>query len=335
MASQQEQVHSYQFGVQRVVAALVARETDPAQPPFRRLAGAALVGVLLAAVGVGGAAAYALLRPGDTSDWRDDKALIVERESGALFVYREPRLHPVLNQASALLLLNAPDAHTVTVSRARLRSAPRGAVLGIPGAPASLPPKDRLRTEPWMVCSTPDGSVVFIGDRPGKGQALGDRGVLVAGSSHQVYLIWHNQKHLVRQPGARSQVSVGQGFLHAVPSGADFDGVLPSLVDDPGAAMCVDDQITTAVELPDVKGGVPTGGGDTVVVPPGGGALVRTDTGVLSLVTDLGRRHTVPGEDVLPVLGYAGQEPVTVPAALLGLLPAGPALDPVLAGRSQ
>ncbi|WP_238017378.1 type VII secretion protein EccB [Dactylosporangium sp. AC04546] len=338
MAVRQEHVQSYQFGVQRVVAALVAKETDPAQPPFRRLAGATLVGVLLAALGVGGAAAYALLRPGDTSNWRDDKALIVEQESGALFVYREPHLHPVLNQASALLLLNTPDARTVTVSRARLRGAPRGAVLGIPGAPASLPPKDKLRGEPWMVCSTPGGSVLFIGSRPGKGQPLGERGVLATSSAHQVYLIWRNQKHLVRQPDTRAQVSVAQAVLHAIPSGADADSVVPAILDDPPATMCVDDEVTMGVKLPDVSNGVSTAGGalaDTVVVPPGGGALVRTDTGVLSLVTDLGRRHAVPDEGVLPVLGYAGAEPVTVPAALLGLLPAGPALDPVVAGRSQ
>lgn len=72
---------------------------------------------------------------------------------------------------------------------------------------------------------------------------------------------------------------------------------------------------------------------DLVVVPPGSGALVRTETGVLSLVTDLGRRHTVPVPDALGALGYAGQEPVAVASQMVALLPAGPALDPAAAAQ--
>ena len=38
---------------------------------------------------------------------------------------------------------------------------------------------------------------------------------------------------------------------------------------------------------------------DRVVVPPGSGALVRTETGVITLVTDLGRGYFVPVPDAL------------------------------------
>jgi hypothetical protein len=58
---------------------------------------------------------------------------------------------------------------------------------------------------------------------------------------------------------------------------------------------------------------------------------VRTETGVLALVTDLGRRHAVPDPAALDALGYAGQPPVDVPSQVLALLPAGPALDPAAA----
>src|SRR6188768_150919 len=126
MASRQDQLHSYQFMVQRVVAALVMRETDPPRSPFRRVAGATLVGLLLAALGVGGAAAYALVVPGTSGKWRNEQAIIVEKESGALFLYRNERLHPVLNQASALLILNQPGVKTVSVSAKALAEAPRG-----------------------------------------------------------------------------------------------------------------------------------------------------------------------------------------------------------------
>src|SRR3954447_24546475 len=108
MSSRQDQLHSYQFMVQRVVAALVMRETDPPRSPFRRIAGSTLVGVLLAVLALGGVAAYSLVRPGGSLAWRDESAVIVERDTGAVYVYRDQVLHPVLNYTSALLILNAP-----------------------------------------------------------------------------------------------------------------------------------------------------------------------------------------------------------------------------------
>ncbi|MET8066958.1 type VII secretion protein EccB, partial [Micromonospora sp. NPDC005313] len=116
MASRQDQLHSYQFTVQRAVAALVMRETDPPQSPFRRLAGAGLASVLVAAIALGGVALYGLFTGGGDS-WRETGAVIVEKESGARFVYRDDRLHPVLNYASALLIIGAERPKTVLVSR--------------------------------------------------------------------------------------------------------------------------------------------------------------------------------------------------------------------------
>lgn len=438
MASRQDQLHSYQFMVQRVVAALVMRESDPPRSPFRRVAGATLVGVLIAALGIGGAAAYALVVPGTSGKWRNDRAIIVEKESGALFVYRDERLHPVLNQASALLILNQAGVKTVSVGKATLAGAPRGAQLGIPGAPASLPTAAGLHRDPWVVCSSPEGSVLFIGaGAPHDGVRLDERALLVTGPAHDLYMLSHGHKHLIRQPATvlpalvwsgRPQLAVAQGLLHAVPSGADL--VVPALTDrgrkvaggvvgqlfevrggdrvdtfvmtgeglasvtplqaallltaSPGsrplttaefAALVQDRQvrplaagaglpsavpvllddvvgvactnsaaaITISNTLPDLGAALRTSSAsetgtvlaDRIMVTPGGGALVRTDTGVLTLVTDLGRRHALPVAGVLPGLGYQGVEPVTVPAEFVGLLPAGPALDPELAARPQ
>ncbi|WP_432983737.1 type VII secretion protein EccB [Dactylosporangium sp. CA-233914] len=443
MASRQDQLHSYQFVVQRVVSALVVRDTDPARPPFRRVAGATLVGVLLAALGVGGAAVFAALRPGSSGKWRNDKAIIVEQESGALYVYRDEVLHPVLNQASALLVLNSAGAPTVVVSRSALAGAPRGETLGIPGAPSSLPAASALRTGAWAVCSTPEGSALFVGGGPAGGTPLGDRGLLVTGAGQQTYLLWHGYKHLVRQPGttlpalvwsARPQVAVAQALLHAVPSGTDLvtpavadrgrtvpagkigqlysvtsgsradaflvtadglasltplqaqlllaapetqsvqaggkfrplspaefsalvqgrqvkpfapdpggDGALPAsppeLLDVQPHDVCTAGAITLDPKLPDLGHALKTASAtaegavlaDRIVVPPGTGALARTETGVLTLVTDLGRRHTVAVPDALGALGYGGRAPVDVPSRMVALLPPGPALDPAAA----
>ena len=172
MASRQDQLHSYQFAVQRVVSAVVMRDTDPAQSPFRRVAAATLVGALAAALGLAGAAVVGVLAGGGDGNWRDTGAVIVERESGARFVYRDGRLHPVLNYASALLAVGSPQgAHTVVVSRSALAGAARGVPLGIAGAPDSLP---KLTSAPWTVCSRDGGSTLLVGAVVGGGRPLGD-----------------------------------------------------------------------------------------------------------------------------------------------------------------
>src|SRR5204863_9303070 len=158
MASRQDQLHSYQFTVQRVVAAVLQHGTDPVRSPYRRVAAATLVGALLAALGLAGAAVFGVLAGGGDSGWRDPGAVLVERESGARYVYRDGRLHPVLNYASALLVVGSTPGHTVLVSRSALSGVPRGVPLGIPGAPDSLPAPGRLSAEPWTVCSRSDAS---------------------------------------------------------------------------------------------------------------------------------------------------------------------------------
>jgi hypothetical protein len=82
-------------------------------------------------------------------------------------------------------------------------------------------------------------------------------------------------------------------------------------------------------------GGLP--GSAAVVVPPGRGAVVESlaapgsPNGALALVTDQGVRYPVPSTEVLATLGYAGVRPQRLPAALVALIPAGPALDPAAA----
>jgi hypothetical protein len=69
-----------------------------------------------------------------------------------------------------------------------------------------------------------------------------------------------------------------------------------------------------------------------VVVPPGAGALVSTNSvdGTVLLVTEPGIAYPVPPA-AMSALGYSGVVPVPLPAALLGRIPLGPALDPVAA----
>ena len=74
-----------------------------------------------------------------------------------------------------------------------------------------------------------------------------------------------------------------------------------------------------------------------VSISPGTGVLVEADIspdapgGALSVVTDLGLRYPLVSRDVIGYLGYGGRPVVHLPAGLVSLLPAGPALDPATA----
>ncbi|MGH3664184.1 MAG: type VII secretion protein EccB, partial [Micromonosporaceae bacterium] len=97
MASRRDQLHSYQFMIQRVVAALVMRETDPAQSPFRRAAGAIFAGIMVGIIVIAGFAIYGLWKPGGNLAWKAEAdasgkpAVVVEEETGAVYVYMGKR----------------------------------------------------------------------------------------------------------------------------------------------------------------------------------------------------------------------------------------------------
>jgi len=229
MPSRQDHIHSYQFMIQRIVAAIVLRETDPASPPFRRVAAATLAGVLVATLSLGAVAGYGMLTGGEP-DWRAGDAVIVDTESTTRYVYRDGRLHPVLNLVSALLVLGIAERRTVYVPPTALAGVPRGAPLGIPGAPDALAPPERLLGGLWTVCSpgTP-GSAVFVGGGVAGGRPLGpDAGLLVRDGAGRVSLVWRDRRHPVREPevvlgalgwASQTPVPVAAEVIDHVPAG--------------------------------------------------------------------------------------------------------------------
>jgi len=240
MSTRQDQLQSHQFAVQRVVAALVMRETDPYRSPFRRVAGATLAGVLLAAIGIGGAAAYGVVVGVGATGWRSDNALVLERESGARYLFRSGRLYPVANGASALLL--GAHGEPTRVPRRSLAQVPRGAPVGIAAAPDAIPPASALLPLPWSVCSgsrpgsPSDGeqSTLLIGATPTGGEPLADRGALVSADGVGSYLLWHQRRYRLVQPRAvmralnwsdRTVTAVAPAFLNTLPAGADLGPV--------------------------------------------------------------------------------------------------------------
>ncbi|MGV8875703.1 MAG: type VII secretion protein EccB [Rhodococcus sp. (in: high G+C Gram-positive bacteria)] len=146
------QVGGYRFLVRRMEHALIRRDVRMLHDPMRSQARALLVGVVIACIGLAGCAALALFRPQDKIG---DASIVVGKDSAAMFVKVDDAFHPVLNLASARLIVGKPD-NPLTVKESELASRPRGALVGIPGAPSALPHDGDGRAEAWTVCDTVD-----------------------------------------------------------------------------------------------------------------------------------------------------------------------------------
>src|SRR3569833_2955689 len=142
--------------VGRLVSALMRAEPDMAVPPLRRSWSGLIIGFLIAALVVAGFAVLSIVSPGGASGWRKPGTLILDKGTGTSFVLAGGRLRPVLNYASARLLLG--EKLTVdSVPSKSLKHVPRGGLVGFCGAPDSLPdPEGGDRA--WLASASSAGS---------------------------------------------------------------------------------------------------------------------------------------------------------------------------------
>jgi type VII secretion protein EccB len=315
MATRRDQLQAQRFLAQRVHSALVIRETDPEQPPFRRPAAAAFGSIALACVVLLGVGVYGFLAPGGNRAWRAGDKIVVEKETGARYVYVGDRLHPVLNYTSALLALGR-SARTVTVSRESLIGVPRGPRIGIPDAPDALPPADRLLTTGWTLCSRPtadrtgaaaDESVLLAGEEPAGALPLGDRALLVeVASTRDQYLIWRGHRHRIGRPDtvtvglalrAETRARVGPALVDILPAG---EAIAPLKVRAPGLAS------TAVPRRPELRTGQLV-----VAQTPAGAQHYLVEKESLRPITEL--QYDIQLVAPTTAMAYPGVEPVGLP----------------------
>ncbi len=120
-----------------------------------------VVGVLV----LGGFGAWGMFKPTAPPGWDEPGTrVVVGKQSTTRYVVLETdgvtRLHPVLNLASARLLMKDAGYRVVQVSDKVLDSGelPRGPILGIPYAPDRLPSAEEAgKAKRWAVCAQPGG----------------------------------------------------------------------------------------------------------------------------------------------------------------------------------
>lgn len=236
MASKRDLLQAHQFLAQRAISALITRDPDPEQPPFRRPGGAAIGSIVVAVLALVAVWVYGLVNPGGNTSWRDKPAVIVAEETGARYVFLDGVLHPVLNYTSALLILGE-HAETVSVSLDSLAGVPRGPRLGIDDAPDALPAKENLLTGGWSLCSHPvsddSGSTVYetallVGQGAHGGRPSGNAALLVeVPDSGEQYLIVNGFRHRISESDT---VAVGLALASApkTKTGMALVNVLPA-----------------------------------------------------------------------------------------------------------
>lgn len=168
--------------------ALVRRDVRMLDEPLRAQARSLTTGAVLAVVAVAGCAIVAFVRPQDALG---DAPIVMVRESGALYVRVGDTLHPALNLASARLIAGVA-AKPEFIKESELRKAKRGALLGIPGAPAVIPEPLGAEESQWAVCDDGNGTTVIAG--PTAVGAQSTVALVRSRSDHLTYLLYDGRR---------------------------------------------------------------------------------------------------------------------------------------------
>jgi type VII secretion protein EccB len=225
--SRRDQVQAYRFLLRRRHASLLATDPDSVEAPLRKLGTASFAGLMVTVLCVAGAGILGVLRPGQSTAWRDGKAVVIEKETGSRFIFTQGALRPVLNYASARLLMSQAGWQTVSVSADSLAGVPRGLPVGIAGAPDELPPRSGLVSLPWSVCSLPapdgasrDVTAAAIGGAlpagAGAGVPVPGGKALLVTRDGAPWLIWNNHRLLIDS----RQGAVAQALAALYPTAA-------------------------------------------------------------------------------------------------------------------
>ncbi|KOG50808.1 hypothetical protein ADK76_38855 [Streptomyces griseoflavus] len=224
MASRRDELNAYSFARKRTTAAFLKPLPNGSIESAPRPLKAVLPSILLGLVVTVGFGACGILKPVAPKGW-DTPAqnVIVGDKSTTRYVVLNSKaengstqklLHPILNLASAKLLLDPKKFQVVKVKEEELDGKiPHGPAIGIPYAPDRLPTEKEAGTpKVWAVC-----------DRPGSGEN--------SKSQQAVFVLGGKDKARVENQG---KLDLHQALYVENPDGEKF------LVDNNGVAFAFD-----------------------------------------------------------------------------------------------
>ena len=123
-------VVAHAFVVGRLMSGILRADPDSPLSPVQRFNVGTFIGVIAGVALLGVFFVIGLLFPGASKAWQQPGALVVEKETGARYVYVDGQLRPVLNYTSARLILGGDPKSVVSVSRNSLKGATHGMPVG-------------------------------------------------------------------------------------------------------------------------------------------------------------------------------------------------------------
>jgi type VII secretion protein EccB len=295
--------------------------------------------------------------PPSLSELPANDAVLASGSGAEYLLWRGTRLR--LDASWIVNALGLNNAPVIAVAPAWLNAVPAGPdlqPLSVPGAGQPGPVLGGLRTHVGQILvehNVGSASQLYV---------VGHGGVAPITTTQAAILLTNRAESAAYQGGKTTPIAVSPATIAnaaVLPSGlADGTGVpsAPPRGFLPGSAAvpCMDYPASGGTANPNLVFAAPPAGQPPAVgtpgvtasaqgaalisVAPGDGALIRpqvapgTGGSSLFLVTDTGVKYPLPAAEAA-ALGYRASEAAALPAALLGLLPTGPALDlPALRG---
>lgn len=338
MVSRRDQYLAHRFVLRRNATALLHDDADSARNPVRRMVSTTVLSIAVGAVTLVGAGVWGLLKPQSPSGWKDGRTLIIEQGTGSRFLDVGGVLHPVLNFASAQLLLHAANPPTASVPASALAAVPRGPAIGVPGAPDEVPTAASAGHSTWTVCSSPAVNPAGVarprvqveigGAAHGSGAPVpAGSALLVRGRTAGSFLIWGGQRLQIAGDyvltglnyATTPPLAVGDAWLEAVPEGPPLASLqLPGIGGAPSTPVSVAGAAREIGDILQVGGGSGGSGGGS---GDGGTAsyyLVLSDG--LAPITEVQERLLAADPAVAAALRHS-EVPVAVTAADVAALP--------------
>jgi type VII secretion protein EccB len=163
MASRRDELNAYTFAKRRTLASYLRPTPSGSEEGAPKPLSAVWPGLVVGAVVLAVFGGIGVFKPKAPPEWdTPGEHVIVASDSTTRYVVlktgKQKQLHPVLNMASARLLLDPDKSSVITVDEKILDSGkpPHGATIGIPYAPDRLPTPDVAETaKRWAVCERP------------------------------------------------------------------------------------------------------------------------------------------------------------------------------------
>jgi len=255
VATKKDLIEAQGFSRRRLLSAFTSgapggKELEPAAP-LRAVA----AGVVLSAMIILAGVFFGLLRPGLPSGW-ENNTLVLVKDSGARYLSIDSVLYPVINTASARLLMPSGEFNVISTDKATLDGIEIGPTIGILGAPDDIPGAAALINDGWAGCVLPgsETSVTISKARFAKAVdeasvvRLDERLYVVAGDT-RYEVAAEDADAVLRAVGlnAASAIDVDDRWLNLFDEGEPFEALVVSNAGDTLSGSSL--TIGTAVHL--------------------------------------------------------------------------------------